>query len=361
MHTMKRFVKPVNIVNLILIFISLSGFIYQVYLIFEQYMLGKTVLNIEVKRLKAQTLPAITVCIPPFSISKLSVLSETSKALYQEYKKIINKGLADVNFTQEQKKNLKSIHDDIFYNHDNIGKIVDFKQLFELSPKSEGSVEKIVTVTIEGETKSFLNESYILNAQPPYYHVTETPIISFVSHESYYMSKCFTFFSALKEYWNSFLYVLKKLQIQVNNDYNHFAPGSKYLVSIHSSNILQQYFELDYFEVKSEKDYHAKYSQLNIELISDSFEANCADYNIRNEHGEIRMESDCRVYCTAQLLKEKFNSKIGTMVWVDLIRTEVWESFGNISIDLKEYNHTMKEVLTKCKMQTRLQYQTILH
>ena len=63
MERVKRFVQPVKILNLILILISLSGFIYQVYLIFDQYMLGKTVVNIEVKRLESQPLPAITVCI----------------------------------------------------------------------------------------------------------------------------------------------------------------------------------------------------------------------------------------------------------------------------------------------------------
>ena len=53
-------------------------------------MLGKTVVNIEVKRLKAQTLPAITVCIPAlFSMSKLSELNENNRKLYQ-YLELVN-------------------------------------------------------------------------------------------------------------------------------------------------------------------------------------------------------------------------------------------------------------------------------
>ena len=64
MEREKSIVQPVKILKLILILMCISGFVYQVYLIFDQYMLGKTVVNIEVKRLESQPLPAITVCIP---------------------------------------------------------------------------------------------------------------------------------------------------------------------------------------------------------------------------------------------------------------------------------------------------------
>ena len=75
-------------INLVLTFVCILGFIYQVYLVFNQYMLGKTVINIEVKRLITQPLPAITFCIPTLlSILKLSKLYQR---FYQDYKQLLN-------------------------------------------------------------------------------------------------------------------------------------------------------------------------------------------------------------------------------------------------------------------------------
>ena len=94
MERINSFVQPVKILNLILIVICISGFVCQVYLIFSQYILGKTVVNIEMKRLEFQPLPPITVCIPNrFQMSKLSELSETNKILYQDYRNLVNQSI----------------------------------------------------------------------------------------------------------------------------------------------------------------------------------------------------------------------------------------------------------------------------
>ena len=95
MHTIKSFANSVKISNFILNFICISGFCYQVHLILNQYMLGETVVNIVVKRITSQPLPAITVCkfiSTLFSISKLSKLNEFNRELYQDYKKLLREG-----------------------------------------------------------------------------------------------------------------------------------------------------------------------------------------------------------------------------------------------------------------------------
>ena len=51
--------KSVKIIDFALYFICIFGFCYQVYLILNEYKLGKTMVNIEVKRLTSQPLPAI--------------------------------------------------------------------------------------------------------------------------------------------------------------------------------------------------------------------------------------------------------------------------------------------------------------
>src|ERR1700761_2418110 len=114
MERVKRYVQPVKILNLILIVMCLSGFVYQVYLIFDQCMLGKTVVNIEVKRLESQPLPAITVCIPHrYQMSKLSELSETNKNLYQDYMNLVNQNIKNGTFTKDVKLKLQNIYYEI--------------------------------------------------------------------------------------------------------------------------------------------------------------------------------------------------------------------------------------------------------
>ena len=111
MERVKSFVQSVKILTLILIVMCISGFVYQVYLIFSQYMLGKTVVNIEVKRLVSQPLPAITVCIPyRFELSKLSELSENNKNSYQDYMRLVNQNIVNRTFTEGVKKKLQRIY-----------------------------------------------------------------------------------------------------------------------------------------------------------------------------------------------------------------------------------------------------------
>src|ERR1700759_2111128 len=130
MDKIKNFVKSIKIVDFVPNLICVFGFCYQVYLILHQYMLGKTVVNIEVKRLEAQPLPAITICIPAvISISKLSNLSEFDQRLYQDYMILLDEGNKNQTFTEEMMKTMIDIYLKIIYN--NLGKIAKFDELFE--------------------------------------------------------------------------------------------------------------------------------------------------------------------------------------------------------------------------------------
>src|SRR5690349_13697298 len=110
MHSNENYLKTIKVANLGLISICVIGFVYQVYLIFEQYMLGKTVVNIDVKRLESQQLPAITICIPHrFQLSKLSELSETNKILYQDYMNLLNQTIVNGTFGKYVEKKMRDI------------------------------------------------------------------------------------------------------------------------------------------------------------------------------------------------------------------------------------------------------------
>src|SRR5689334_11747417 len=53
-----------TIVKIILLLLASCGLIYQVQIIYRQFMSGKTIVSIEIGRLYNQTLPAITLCLP---------------------------------------------------------------------------------------------------------------------------------------------------------------------------------------------------------------------------------------------------------------------------------------------------------
>ena len=103
--------KIEHIVNIVLFFFCIFGFCYQVHVIFSQYILGKTVVNIEVKRLKTQPFPAITVCVAaPVSVLKLSYFNNSRNIkLHHDYMKLLNDSKANRNFTDDVKVNLKKI------------------------------------------------------------------------------------------------------------------------------------------------------------------------------------------------------------------------------------------------------------
>ena len=117
------------------------------------------------------------------------------------------------------------------------------------------------------------------------------------------------------------------------------------LLAIHSPKIIPRYTPL-YFPIKPNERYLVKYSQLNVELLLDGFESNCAEYDTGNKYGTIRMESEYRVYCIVEYVKENFNSTFPWILLKDLIRREVWSSIGRITIDFNGYLD--KEVLDIC-------------
>ena len=317
-------------------------------------MLGKTVVNLDVKILKDQKLPAITICIPAqISLTKLSESPKYHGQFKQSlnvYKKLLNQSHS-VNETTWAlfKSNLWDIYFEIEY--ETIEKVTSFDEISELSI----SHYLIDFVKIKGKTHSYLNKSFIAqdNDHDNHYSIKETPIKSFVRHQYFQPYICFTYFSALQQYWNSFQ-SNSLIIFDIKNDFTQYFPAEEYRIAIHSANVLPRFSPIDYFSVKPNGRYLIKYFQLNVELVLGSFESNCAEYDISNEYGTIRMESDCRVYCIAEFIKEKYNSNLPLQFNSnidDLIRREFWLSLKNISIDSK--HNLDKEVLdicsTKCK------------
>ena len=298
-------------------------------------MLGKTVVNIEVKRVKDQPLPAITVCIPAIlSMTKLSNLSEFNRRIYQDYIELITEAKNNGTFTDELKQTLRNIYLNITDNH--LGKIVKFDELMELSPTHNS-----IIIDLKFKTKSFINKSFIKYNSDNTYALKEAPLESFIFSPFlkiyHYGLKCFTYFSALKEYWHSFGADEILIQIMINNDYAEYPQFDSFglwatEIAIHSNNILQTY-GVDYINVKSSIIYSLKYFQISTQLLLDGFESNCAEYDIRNKINSNRMQSDCLAQCYAQFIKDKYKSLPRSDL---MIGKQQISFFGNISINFTE-------------------------
>ena len=99
------------------------------------------------------------------------------------------------------------------------------------------------------------------------------------------------------------------------------------------------------FSAKSNYQNRLSYSQLNTELLAQGFESNCAEYDIDNQHGKIRIRSDCTVDCIIEFMKEKFN--LITPGLISLMRRELLRSFGSIPVNLTKYTD-LSEIWDKC-------------
>ena len=241
MEIIKSFIKPSKIINYIFYIICIIGFCYQVYLIFCKYMLGKTAVNIDVKVLIGQTLSAITVCIPAFiSIPKISNSNDFNQSHYQDYFKLVNEYKGK--FTDEVKQNLKEIYGNITKNNK---KMVNIKQLFQISPTHES-----IYIDVYGQNKSMIKDTYITNFYRNFNKISESPIYSFVIPGNYPLMKCFTYFSAIKVYWNSFHFDIEQIKFSIQNIFIQYSPIDKYYIAIHSPHKLPSFTQLDYIEVK---------------------------------------------------------------------------------------------------------------
>ena len=155
MEKVKHVVNTMKFVNLFLIFICIVGFVYQVFQISQQYMIGKTIVNIEVKRLKSQSLPGITVCIPAlFSMPRLSELNNNNE-LYENYTRLLNESIAKRTNANEAKEKLKYLYKKI--SNGKFDKIFNFAHLL-----NNMSVNMIsIVVTIVGKNRSSLNQTFL--------------------------------------------------------------------------------------------------------------------------------------------------------------------------------------------------------
>ena len=111
MKTIKMNSKLSIIYKLVSFLLCLSGLLYQWSQLFSQYLSGKTVVNVEVKREVYENLPAFTFCFPHIlSLEAIAEFDDESKRNYEEYSKIIKEIKANYTLYEHYKMKMNLIY-----------------------------------------------------------------------------------------------------------------------------------------------------------------------------------------------------------------------------------------------------------
>ena len=201
-----------NCFKFLITFFCKIGFTYHTISLIEQYLSGKTVVNLFIGTLFKEGLPAITICPEYYAIDKIANLSVPLKRLYQDY---VTLNISSENYKLKKKntflKAAKYIKDMFRNNELNIGNIFyNYSGHYHEKPNIIfGAWET------DYDLKRLFNQSTITMVNGiDYYQVN--PIESITMYHA--MWKCYTFFSHLDPIWKNADIDFKDIQILVQLD-----------------------------------------------------------------------------------------------------------------------------------------------
>ena len=297
--------------KIILLLISSSGLIFQVQIIYHQFMSGKTIVSIEIGRRHKQTLLAITLCLPElFSMERSAKYDPAFTKINETYNRIY----------QNSSRNAIKFYGEIFKNYTDeklINNGLDMNELFDkMSVKFKALNGKpILRFSLYGNTdnKSIPGDfiSYIRKIENEYRYVGD-PFESIVirsDEEKRSFSKCFTFFSSAQEKWRNFHTQMRALPLRFNWEtiarsfplFNY----RYYYFSIHSPNHLPVLdTNQEFLQVNIEDVTKIKYSELRIERLGKGYDTDCHSFESDTNFSYYRMGSDCLNDCYQDKLRK---------------------------------------------------------
>src|SRR6201996_6105088 len=78
-----------KVFNTFLMILPLCGLIYQVQIIYDQYMSGKTIISLEVGRVQIESPPAITFCTPLISMERAGLFRPGFREINEKYQELL--------------------------------------------------------------------------------------------------------------------------------------------------------------------------------------------------------------------------------------------------------------------------------
>ena len=317
----------IKFLRFLLTIICIIGLFYQTIQLLNQFLSGKTVVNIEIGRRVDAPLPAITICYPlPYSVLRISKLSPNLKLLSESYEKL-NHDLVYTNWSTGNSNAIKLMSD---MNSIYLGNMRN--ELRDLISKNNGSfyfdqislpfkyintiyskeINKLVEIQIFGsfDRSSLNNELYLESKFIIKLYYNGTPIESIVPIFNDDVRKCFTFFSSLQKQWRNFQMNLEnmKLSFNINNQLFPFFFRNKIFIAVHSPNTLPDFTLATQFKtIELNGDYSLFYASLESHLLGSDYDTNCVDYDLDHKFANFNMRSDCMTSCIQR--KTQFPNK----------------------------------------------------
>ena len=315
MKTMSRRRKIITLFRAAIIIGCAIGLIIQLKELLDQYMKGRTVVNINYEHHNFHNIPGISICYPvALSMVKMAEKYPHLKPLYEDYKQRLDRMTETERQNMTSYKKLSEIYFKNFtkfiYSGDvyklNEMNLVDF---FEISVPLEGKERlRTLSVEIDGVSRQELENG--TNASNRNRVSDDTPIESLVFKQKNGWNKCFTFYSHLNKTWRKFKMDITKIYIIATHNDSWFPKDilieNDLQLSMHSPDELPRHDVEYYIDVKANRFIKLTYNRWKTHLLGKGYQTNCADYQSEGQWRR-RMRSDCIKSCIQRNLKQLSN------------------------------------------------------
>ena len=305
-------IKPRIIFRLFSTIFCASGLLYQCFQLLSQYLSGKSVVNVEVKRELYPSLPAITLCYPEMVSMELAAnYSDIYRHYYERYKDIID--MIDENRTKYEmfEENITKLYKAFVKRLQREDQPEMIKTIFNnlslpyLYGFNENNFQNL-------HEESIIN-TWILGTPYKQGHGYNTLFKNRDKNSSYFLvgnpvetvnynlnAKCFTFFSVIDPVWIDIRFNLDIIRMVIKNNVNWFPPHliDKYYLTIHSPNQFPELrIGLEFDEISPNSNYYVSFAKIDVDRFYSGTESNCLDYSIKNF---VNLRSDCITTCILQ-------------------------------------------------------------
>ena len=156
-------------------------------------------------------------------------------------------------------------------------------------------IQSRLNLDFDGFNKDNFNQTHIVESIA--LKVNSTPM------------KCFTIFSHLNKMYRVIKSNMKQLQIELNRDNEVVLFGSfpKIIVSIHSPNTLPDISEGGTISFWAGSKIFLNYNQIKTELLDNSYDTNCYEYDLDYKFANFNMRSDCISSCIQNVFTQECN------------------------------------------------------
>ena len=363
----------------VIISICATILIYQTNLLLTVYFSGQTVVSLNVGRLQSETLPAFTLCLSDsISLKRLAKLKPEYQGLYDEYEDINRfyqeMYYSNTNSSKRNESDYKLINEkylkarkrylNLFKFNFNSTTLFDLMNVWTIPFEEEYMNYSLVIEGVTYENYSSNNVNLVSSFQSDQFEPVQSLRVEWRTNTELDVSKCFTFFSALNSKWRHYDIDLDKIKFQVlisTSIMQMESYNSKLYFSIHSSNVLPDLNDQNFFSLTQYKNHTILYSEVNTELLGNGYDTNCYNYDLDYKYANFNMRSDCLLSCYQTMLGKECEHddfiSSEKLLRKELIDQNIDKIVDNNLICLDKYNReVMAQCSNKCQLDCKFKY-----